>query len=224
MPLTPNVLPGQPVASTWGNEIRDKSLQTFASKSNLDAEWPNAPDGSEALTLDNYRLWIRRGGRWLPPLTLPLGLYYDAHNDAAVDRSLPGVPGIEDWAGTFAPSNLYTNRVVEVIFSARYELKSGTSTAFGAVINVRGTGADIPLVYHANNATFAGGQEACVFGWPFGGVGTAYRSATMGLFRTAGTPGQELVIQFQHVMLGAPAGSVINVSQRELQVVDLGPA
>lgn len=224
MPLTPNVLPGQPVASTWGNEIRDRTNQVFASKSSLDAEWGTAPDGSQAITLDTYRLWVRRGGRWLPPLTLPLGLYCDASNYGTVDRALTGVPGVEDWGGAFTPYNLYTNRIVQLTFSARYELKAGTNTAFGALINVTGTGADAALQYHANNAQFASGQEAAVFGWPFTAVGTAYRASTSGVFRTAGTPGQELVISFQHVILGAPAGSTINISARDLTVVDLGPA
>lgn len=66
MTRTPDVAPDQLIQSSWGNEIRDRSIQVFASASELNTSWSTAPNGSRAITLDTYRTYTRRGGVWQP--------------------------------------------------------------------------------------------------------------------------------------------------------------
>lgn len=225
MALIPNVVPQTRITSVWGNLIRDRTVEAFATKAELDAQWSAAPDGAVAITLDTSRLWVRRGGLWLPPLTLPLGLYYEGGLDTAQARTIGNPPGIEDWAGVFDQELIYGQRILLVTFTVRYALNSATANVtLGGAINVTGTGLDTPLTFHGGNVTFAnlGGQEACVMGWPLTFQNAAYRSSVTGLFKTGGVPGQQLSISFQHVMLGTP-GAVIGVQNRHITVVDMGP-
>lgn len=226
MTKTANVAPGTRITSAWGNNVRDRSVQRFATKSELDLTWSDAGDGAMAITLDDYRLWVRRGGRWLPPLTLPLGMFYNVKEFDETTRTAPFPPGVQEWSGDFDQYPLLAGRLYEVLFSARYELAStitaGTVHNFGAVINVTATGADAALIYHAGNPTFLTGQEACVFGWPFRLLGDAFRAGTSGVFSTAGTPGTELDVKFQHVLVGF--SDSVKTTDRRLSVVDLGPA
>lgn len=225
MALTPSVIPGQRITSAWGNEIRDRSNQVFASHDDLVLQWDFAPEGAQAVTLDTFRLWVRRGGQWLPPLTLPLGLYHDEFLYDPVDHTLPVDPGgvgEHDWATTVTLP-VYTNRILLVSFSARYQLTSATANiTFGAVINATNTGADGPLAINGGQPEFANGQEVCVFGWPLTFQNAAYRASTSGIFKTAGTPGQTLSVRLQHAIVGT-AGAAINVSNRDITVVDVGP-
>lgn len=236
MTKTAAVTPGTRITSAWGNTIRDRTVQRFATKSELDLTWSDAGDGAMAITLDDFRLWVRRGGRWLPPLTLPLGVYFQSVESGGagqVDRTMGAPPGSQDRAGDFDQYRLLANRMFQVIFSCRYELRSATvPVIFGAVINVTGTGNDAAVPFNAGNAAFTLGVEACVFGWPMtfapatgpDGYGSAYRASTSGLFRTTGTPGAELDVKYQHVIVGTPAGATIRISDRNLSVIDIGPA
>jgi hypothetical protein len=59
MTKTVDVAAGQKVASTWGNEVRDRSLQVFATAAERDAQWPTAPVGAHCVTLDTNTVWLR---------------------------------------------------------------------------------------------------------------------------------------------------------------------
>lgn len=66
MALTVDVHPGDVVASPWGNEIRNRSLQAFASTAERDSQWGTAPNGAICLVLTGTDavLYHRRGGTW----------------------------------------------------------------------------------------------------------------------------------------------------------------
>ena len=64
MGLMPNVGTGAVIQVTWGNDIRDRTRQIFASKAELDTQWPAAPNGAHAWTTDAGIEWVRRGGVW----------------------------------------------------------------------------------------------------------------------------------------------------------------
>ena len=63
MALIPNVAPGIPVAASWGNAIRDRTMQTFANETNLNA-WKPA-DGVYAWNTVNKRLYLRINSTWV---------------------------------------------------------------------------------------------------------------------------------------------------------------
>jgi len=66
MALTADVHPGDVIASPWGNEIRNRSLQAFASTAERDAQWPTAPNGSICLVVTGTDavMYHRRAGAW----------------------------------------------------------------------------------------------------------------------------------------------------------------
>lgn len=65
MSLTPNVVDGAIIMASWGNTIRDRTIQQFTNKAELDA-WA-APDGCTARTLDTGIVWLRQAGAWRAP-------------------------------------------------------------------------------------------------------------------------------------------------------------
>lgn len=65
MPLTPDVAPGTSLMPSWGNAIRDRTVQRFANATELNA-WA-ATDGAMAYTADQGELWERQGSAWRSP-------------------------------------------------------------------------------------------------------------------------------------------------------------
>lgn len=59
-----DVATDQTIESVWGNAIRDRTVQRFASKTELDT-WTTAGDGALAYTTDTNRLWLRKTTAWL---------------------------------------------------------------------------------------------------------------------------------------------------------------
>ena len=70
MALIANVTPGNIIdANAWGNPIRDRTCQVFASVTERDQQWPtgSAPDGAVCLTRDTYTVWKNLAGTgWRP--------------------------------------------------------------------------------------------------------------------------------------------------------------
>lgn len=66
MGLMPNVVADELIESAWGNQIRDRTWQTFQNKAELLAQWPTAPNGMHAWTIDERAEWVRYAGAWSP--------------------------------------------------------------------------------------------------------------------------------------------------------------
>jgi hypothetical protein len=66
MSKTLDVVAGNIIDDAWGNEIRDRTLQVFATVAERDSQWPTAPNGATCVTLDTGRQWIRIAGGWQP--------------------------------------------------------------------------------------------------------------------------------------------------------------
>jgi hypothetical protein len=66
MALTTDVHPGDIVASPWGNEIRNRTMQVFASTAERDAQWVNPPNGAFCVVASGTdgTLYQRRAGAW----------------------------------------------------------------------------------------------------------------------------------------------------------------
>jgi hypothetical protein len=65
MAFTPNVVDGNIILAAWGNEIRDRSVQVFATVAERDAQWPAPPRGAVCVTLDTDTLWKRGAAAWV---------------------------------------------------------------------------------------------------------------------------------------------------------------
>ena len=74
MGLTPNVVANTPIASTWGNEIRDRSVQNFATAAERSAQWIAPPEGAVSYLRDVDRVEVWNGTAWV--LTGPRVLAY----------------------------------------------------------------------------------------------------------------------------------------------------
>jgi hypothetical protein len=64
MAKTVDVAPNEKIASTWGNEIRDRTCQVFSSVAERDAQWTAPPNGALCVTVDTNTLWRRIAGAW----------------------------------------------------------------------------------------------------------------------------------------------------------------
>ena len=69
MALTPNVVDGQIILASWGNAIRDRTIQRFATPAERDALWPAATAGAGAycVTVDTLTVWVSSGTVWRRP-------------------------------------------------------------------------------------------------------------------------------------------------------------
>jgi len=228
MALTVTPVKGNPILASWGAEIRDRTNQVFANYNELLAQWPGAPEGAQAVTMDDGTFWIRRGGLWQRPLNLPWGIQYQKALNDPISITMTNPPGTADWAEWTDPQRqLRARRTYMVQFSCRVEAQAGPyPITYGGVVNVdtQVSPPDYALSYHANWAGFLVGQEVLVYGWPLERLGAAYRASAVGFFTTGGNPGQAMSVAFQHVIVGAPAGARVMTSQRYIAIMDIGPA
>jgi hypothetical protein len=210
---------GQPVASAWGNEVSVRILQAYANKAALDAQWNDAPEGAEAVTLDNLRVYQRRQGRWAPPVWVPLGARVTTSDDSASTITTPGGWMVEK---TFGPFLLLTNRLFTISWSARWEKKATSipPDIIGGDVVAIGTGDDVPV------ESGGVGQQCLVFGQTITGVGAAWRGSVTGLFHTKGSAGgpagEELPVTIRHSII-AGGNRQWEVSMRRVAIVDIGP-
>jgi hypothetical protein len=75
MTKTVDVASGQSIASTWGNEIRNRTLQIFATSAERDAQFPVATqaEGAHCVTVDTDIVWQKVGSAWVPMMgTVPI--------------------------------------------------------------------------------------------------------------------------------------------------------
>lgn len=70
MGFTNNVVDGNIILAAWGNEIRDRTAQVFATAAERDSQWAAPPNGALAVTLDTGRLWRRLAAKWVPDRAL----------------------------------------------------------------------------------------------------------------------------------------------------------
>jgi len=65
MPFIANVVAGQPIQSVWGNNIRDCTIQHFATTTERDSQWVGPPKGAYCITLDTMQEWRYDGTKWV---------------------------------------------------------------------------------------------------------------------------------------------------------------
>ena len=68
MPELPNVVPGEPVESDWGNDIRDRTLQRYTDATDRDNRNPLPSPGDMAWLQDERRLQVYTPAGWTDQL------------------------------------------------------------------------------------------------------------------------------------------------------------
>ena len=101
MAKTVDVAPGQKVASTWGNEIRDRTVQLFATVAERDASGWAPANGAMCVTQDTGTLWQRIAGAWASRRPFVMGGTPSVTTDAFGNFSIP-LPSGAKWLGASA--------------------------------------------------------------------------------------------------------------------------
>jgi len=128
MGYTPNVVDGNIILASWGNEVRDRTRQVFATAAERDAQWAAPPNGAECVTLDTGTTWYRLAGAWRvgnDPYLFSFKVYqagtgvnvpgnaqftlvgfdsedWDPSNSFAANRFTAPVPGVYAWQSVVA--------------------------------------------------------------------------------------------------------------------------
>lgn len=211
---------GQPVASAWGNAVSVRVLQAYANKAALDAGWNDAPEGAQAVTTNDLRVYQRRGGLWALPLHASMGMVVQPTGDDAASTYNTSA-GIWYTDRTFGPYNLLVNRLFSISWSARWENKSAA-----AAPNI--IGGDVSAASTGDDVAFEGGgvgQQTLVYGYTLNGNGAASRTSVTGVFHTKAMAGQGpndvRPVTIAHRLIGT-TGSW-ETSMRRFTIVDMGP-
>jgi len=208
MALTSSVAPNTPILSAWGNEIRDRTVQQFPDQANLQAQWPDAPNGAVAITLDRSQLWIKRAGG---------GTGWQLANTSRGIRSSIWSPNwfaVPDMAsggrwGIGPAFSLFTGRLYSVTFTMRQQgsaVAAGGGTLGGTLL-LDGPDPD---------------QEVCAWGHPVTQVAPAVRFSVNGMFFISGPDNGNAAVQFIYEAYANAAGNVQHSTTGYI-VADAGP-
>lgn len=66
MGFTPNVVDGDIILASWGNQIRDRTVQVFATVGERDTQWPSPPEGAMCYVTATGSWYVRGASQWLP--------------------------------------------------------------------------------------------------------------------------------------------------------------
>lgn len=125
MGLTANVVPGAPILSAWGNEVRDRSVQVFANAAERTSQWVAPPEGACSYLRDVDTFEVMNGTAWRLPWALPWGVIAltEAFGDSA------GFTTPTEMMTVALPATRPANRRVKLTAHGTYE-------AFGAASQV----------------------------------------------------------------------------------------
>jgi hypothetical protein len=85
--LIANVVANTPILSTWGNQIRDRTVMDFASVAERTAQWTAPPEGAHSFTRDTDTDWYYTGTTWLPVTGVPHESYAESDPSAFANPS-----------------------------------------------------------------------------------------------------------------------------------------
>lgn len=75
MPEIPDVVTGEVIASTWGNDIRDRAVQRYANAATRTASVPAPEEGALSYLLDTNLVYVYDGAAWVTINPVTLGSY-----------------------------------------------------------------------------------------------------------------------------------------------------
>jgi len=97
MALTPNVVANAPILSSWGNEIRNRSVQVFASAAERTSQWPSPPEGAPSYLVDTPGVtWVYSSSTWRPSAArgVPVAPALTTAGMTPTDSTVVDVPGL----------------------------------------------------------------------------------------------------------------------------------
>ena len=96
MALTANVVANTPITATWGNEIRNRTVQVFATSAERAAQWAAPPTGATSTLVDTPGvLWVYNGTLWEPVNGLGVLSYVEkTTNQTAFGQTATDVSGL----------------------------------------------------------------------------------------------------------------------------------
>ena len=142
MAKTVDVAQGQQIASPWGNEIRDRTCQVFASAAERDAQWPTAPNGALCVTLDTNVLYRRIAGVW----RAAPGTLYTSGQSGTGDTAMPAIGTVDscvatmgiapvpvrviaNWLTGFGFATGFVNATTDMVIQGTGQIGNGTNLA-----------------------------------------------------------------------------------------------
>jgi hypothetical protein len=102
MALTAAVVPGNTIMATWGNEIRNRTIQVFASDVEMQA-WA-APNGALCYRTDQRRYYTRTSNAW-QPLSISFGQSIVTTTNAQSDIFITHGMGAQPRSAIITPTN-----------------------------------------------------------------------------------------------------------------------
>jgi hypothetical protein len=184
MGLTPDVAAGELIQSAWGNEIRDRTVQHFATAAERDG-WIGPPDGAMAVTTDNNLLWQYNGTAWV---AFPSGPHTRVTNTvpsgATSSTTNVTVPGMS--VASFVKYRAETRLVIHI--SGALFIDDALAAA-NIAIDVNGTDYDIASARTGGatneNTPFSGTID--ITGIPAGTIATIFAQIRVGVATTVAT-------------------------------------
>jgi hypothetical protein len=151
MPKTPDIVAGEIITSTWGNEIRDRTRQIFTTLSDLTTNWPTAPVGAHAWLTTPMCSAVKTAAGWSAERVASIEVISTGSTGAAtVTYPVPftGVPVIQAIDGDASDTS---NRQIGIVranhlaASTRFVVhQAGGAVAANALVRIQWTGTISP--------------------------------------------------------------------------------
>ena len=123
MGLTPDVAPGALIQSSWGNEIRNRTIQQFATVAERNT-WLSPPTGSVCVTVDTLTIWVRAAGAWQALPARSRGVVTtNANGEATVTHLMGGIPSVV----LATPGSASVFLITENMTSTTFRVKATTA-------------------------------------------------------------------------------------------------
>lgn len=158
MGLTPTVVDQALVEPAWGNELRDRSRQVFASVAERDSQWPAPPNGAACITLDTGTTWYRVAGAWVASYP-PLGFVTSWNGPGSQDTNIPFAGGPYNRGGWTMGQTITVPAGAAGIYQWTLDVALstvGTASPNFATVNIGGIGHAQGFVPGAAALTMAG--------------------------------------------------------------------
>lgn len=124
MGITANVVADAPILASWGNEIRDRSVQNFASAAERAAQWTAPPEGALSFLRDSNQLHVYNGA-WI--CITPVHHRMTTSTESRTNITYGDLP-------TPGPTvTLYTANIALVTISASIDNAGGSAIVYAAI-------------------------------------------------------------------------------------------
>lgn len=120
--LVPDVVPDTPIVADWGNTIRNRVIQVFATAAERDT-WASPPNGSFCFLTDTSTTWRRISGAWRGAVFI-----IDA-NGAGLADTVYSTTGLRDILAVVPPTDVLPFPTTMTITTVCYGGFSGSGPA-----------------------------------------------------------------------------------------------